>query len=131
MRQAPRILVPLLLALFLIAVALPGSAATVSPPSNLGELARISTSVVLAEAVDSHSELRGEIPYTLTSFRIVQNVAGREAGRTLTLETPGGVVGERGFRVPGTPGFVKGERYLLFLTPAASGTWRLRMSSYG
>jgi len=119
------------LALFLIAVALPGSAATIAPPANLGELARVSSSVVLAEAVDSHSELRGEIPYTLTSFRVVQNVAGQEAGRTLTLETPGGVVGEHGFRVPGTPRFVKGGRYLLFLAPAADGAWRLRMASYG
>jgi S-layer family protein len=119
------------LALFLIAVALPGSAATIAPPANLGELARISSSVVLAEAVDSHSELRGEVPFTLTSFRVVQTVAGQEAGRTLTLETPGGVVGERGFRVPGTPHFAKGERYLLFLDPAPGDTWRLKMSSYG
>ncbi|PYQ62331.1 MAG: hypothetical protein DMF53_13230 [Acidobacteria bacterium] len=131
MRQVSRALVPLLLALFLIAVALPGSAATIAPPANLGELARISSSVVLAEAVDSHSELRGEIPYTLTSFRVVQTVAGQEAGRTLTLETPGGVVGEHGFRVPGTPRFAKGGRYLLFLAPAPSGNWRLQMAAYG
>ncbi|HET9208750.1 MAG TPA: S-layer homology domain-containing protein [Thermoanaerobaculia bacterium] len=131
MRQVPRALVPLLLALFLIAVALPGSAATIAPPANLGELARISPSVVLAEAVGSHSELRGEIPYTLTSFRTVQAVAGQDTGRTFTLEAPGGVVGERGFRVPGTPHFAKGGRYLLFLSPAPSGNWRLKMSSYG
>jgi S-layer family protein len=130
MRQVPRALVPLLLALFLIAV-VPGQAATIAPPANLGELARISPSVVLAEATGSRSELRGEIPYTFTSFRVVQTVAGQDAGRTLTLETPGGVVGERGFRVPGTPGFAKGERYLLFLDPAPGGNWRLKMSSYG
>jgi len=131
MRQVSRALVPLLLALFLIAVALPGSAATIAPPANLGELARISSSVVLAEAMDSHSEPRGEIPYTLTTFRVVQNVAGQEAGRTLTLETPGGVVGEQGFRAPGEPRFAKGGRYLLFLDPAPSGGWRLKMASYG
>lgn len=130
MRQSPRALVPVLLALFLIAV-IRGHAATIAPPSNLGELARVSSSVVLAEAVGSRSELRGEIPYTLTTFRVVQAVAGQDAGRTLTLETPGGVVGERGFRVPGTPSFAKGERYLLFLNSVANGTWRLRMSSYG
>ncbi len=130
MRQAHRSFVPLLLALFLIAV-IPGHAATIAPPANLGELARISSSVVLAEATGSHSELRGEIPYTLTSFRVVQAVAGQEVGQTLTLETPGGVVGEHGFRVPGTPAFAKGERYLLFLSAVANGTWRLQMSSYG
>jgi hypothetical protein len=131
MRQVSRALVPLLLALFLIAVALPGSAATIAPPANLGELARISSSVVLAEAMDSHSEPRGEIPYTLTTFRVVRNVAGQEAGRTLILETPGGVVGEQGFRAPGEPRFAKGGRYLLFLDPAPSGDWRLKMASYG
>ncbi len=131
MPQVSRALVPALLALFLIAVALPGSAATVAPPANLGELARVSSSVVLAEAIDSRSELRGEIPFTFTSFRVVQNVAGQDAGRTLTLETPGGVVGEHGFRVPGSPRFAKGARYLLFLAPAAKGAWKLQMASYG
>jgi S-layer homology domain len=130
MRQSRQPFVPLLLALFLIAV-IPGHAATIAPLSNIGELARVSSSVVLAEAVGSHSELRGEIPYTLTTFRVVQAVAGQDTGRTLTLEAPGGVVGERGFRVPGTPSFAKGERYLLFLSAVANGTWQLRMSSYG
>jgi hypothetical protein len=129
MRQASRIAFPLL-ALFLIAV-LPGHAATIAPPTNLGDLARISRSVVLAEAVDARAELRGKIPYTLTTFRVAQSVAGEDAGRTLTLETVGGEVGDVGFRVPGTPGFARGERYLLFLDPAPGGAWRLKMSSYG
>jgi hypothetical protein len=130
MRQALRRIVLPLLALFLIAV-IPGHATTIAPPYSLGELARISQSVVLVETADSRSELRGKIPYTLTTFKILQNVAGREIGRTLTLETPGGVVGELGFRVPGTPGFAKGGRYLLFLDPAPNGSWRLKMSAYG
>ncbi|HEY0515464.1 MAG TPA: S-layer homology domain-containing protein [Thermoanaerobaculia bacterium] len=133
MRQATRHIVFPLLALFLvlITIAVPGRATTIAPPANLGELARVSQSVVLAETADSHSELRGEIPFTLTTFRVLQNVAGREVGRTLTLETPGGVVGKHGFRVPGTPGFAQGGRYLLFLDPAPNGNWRLKMSSYG
>ncbi|MFL6262037.1 MAG: S-layer homology domain-containing protein [Thermoanaerobaculia bacterium] len=131
MRQAPRFLIPLLLALFLIAVALPGSAATINPPQDIGQIARASRAVVLAEAVDSRTELRGGIPFTLTQFRVVRSVAGEEAGRSLVVETRGGVVEEKGFVVPGTPTFAKGGRYLLFLDPAPGGNWRLKMSSYG
>jgi hypothetical protein len=131
MRQAPRTLIPLLLALFLIALALPGAAATINPPQDIGQIARVSRSVVLAEAVDSRTELRGKIPYTLTRFQVVQSVAGQEAGRSLVVETRGGVVGEIGFVVPGTPTFARGGRYLLFLDPASSGNWQLKMSSYG
>ena len=80
MRRSRQPFVLLLLALFLIAV-IPGHATTIAPLSNIGELARVSSSVVLAEAVGSRSELRGEIPYTLTTFRVVQAVAGQDTGR--------------------------------------------------
>lgn len=130
MRQDPRRIVPVLFTFFLIA-AVTGFASTIAPPYNLGEIARISQTVVLAEALGSRSELRGQIPYTVTTFRAVENVAGEKLGTTLAVETKGGVVGEIGYASPGTPAFAKGGRYLLFLDQAPNGNWRLKMSSYG
>jgi hypothetical protein len=129
MRQAPRI-VFFLLALFLIAV-IPGVATTVNPPQNLGQIARVSRAIVLAEALGSRSELRGKLPHTITTFRVLQSVAGENLGRTFQVDTKGGAVGEAGYKVPGTPSFAEGGRYLLFLDPGANGTWRLKMASYG
>lgn len=129
MRQASRPTILILLLTTLLAA--PGFASTIAPPYNLGEIARISQAVVLAEALGSRSELRGEIPYTVTAFRPVERVAGERLGRTLAVETKGGVVGDLGYVVPGTPEFAKGGRYLLFLDRAPNGNWRLKMSSYG
>jgi hypothetical protein len=130
MRQAPRWIVLTLLAAGLCTAA-PSLAATIAPPYNLGELARISHTVVLAEALGSRSELRGQIPYTFTRFKALRSVAGEAVGTTLVVETKGGEVGEVGYVVPGTPVFAKGGRYLLFLDPGTGGNWRLKMSSYG
>ena len=130
MRQAPRWIVLTLVAVGLCTTA-PSIATTIAPPYNLGELARLSHTVVLAEALRSQSELRGQIPYTFTTFKALRNVAGAAVGTTLVVETKGGEVGTVGFVVPGTPVFAQGGRYLLFLDPAPGGNWRLKMSSYG
>jgi hypothetical protein len=129
MRQASRLFSSTLLLLSILAV--PSFASTIAPPYNLGELARVSQRVVLAEAQGSRSELRGEIPYTITSFRTLESVAGERLGRTFAVETKGGVVGTLGYVVPGTPRFTPGGRYLLFLDRAGTGNWWLKMASYG
>jgi len=127
-----RVSLPILLvSLVLVALAASAAASTIAPPSNLGELARISRTVVLAEAVSSQSVLHGKVPYTLTTFNLVQQVAGVPARSRLVVEVPGGEVGETGFAVAGAPRFAKGDRYLLFLAPGNNGIWRLQMLSYG
>src|SRR5215207_2487684 len=98
MRQASRLIISALLLLSIPAI--PGFASTIAPPYNLGELARVSQAVVLAEAQGSRSELRGEIPYTITSFRALESVAGERLGTTFAVETKGGVVGDLGYAVP-------------------------------
>src|SRR5436309_11822541 len=107
-----------LVSLVLCLGAAAAAASTIAPPSNLGELARISRTVVLAQATGSTSELRGKVPYTLTTFAVVQQVAGAPAGSRIRVEVPGGEVGDVGFAVAGAPRFQAGERYLLFLDPA-------------
>ncbi|MFL6195932.1 MAG: S-layer homology domain-containing protein [Thermoanaerobaculia bacterium] len=110
---------------------MPVLASTIAPPYNLGEIARISQATVLAEAVGSRTEMRGQIPFTYTTFRVIRDVAGDRLGVSFTVEAKGGVVGDVAYTAPGTPKFEPGSRYLLFLDRGAQGNWRLKMSSYG
>ena len=118
-------------ALTLLVAAFPLAASTIAPPSNLGELARISRSVVLAEAQGARSELAGNTPVTITRFQLVQAVAGANPGRSLQVRQMGGEVGEVGLAISGAVKFEKGSRYLLFLDPVAGGRWQLKMMAYG
>jgi len=105
-------------------------ASVLAPPSNLGDLARISGTVVFAEAQAVRTELRGETPYTVTTFRVLQQVVGEAAGRSIEVQEAGGVVGDVGMAVSGAPAFERGGRYLLFLDRSGSG-WQTKMLSYG
>ena len=114
-----------------LAAAAPVVASTISPPANLGELARLSRAVVLAEARGSSAELQGETPVTVTRFDVVRQVAGEAVGPTLELRVLGGEADGVGLAVQGAPRFAAGGRYLLFLDRAGDGSWRPRMLSYG
>ncbi|HEX2223115.1 MAG TPA: S-layer homology domain-containing protein [Thermoanaerobaculia bacterium] len=108
------------------------SASTVAPPANLGELARISKTVVLAEALDSFSEVKGGLPWTVTRFEVIDHVAGEQMGLSaFEVEEIGADVGESSLTVAGAPVFEAGARYLLFLDASANGRWRPKMLSYG
>jgi hypothetical protein len=132
MHQSLRSLRFLLVGLFCLLTSVgPSLGSTVAPPYNLGEMARISRMVVLAEAQGSRAELRGDIPYTVTRFKVIENVAGESFRTSLDVEAKGGVVGDVGYKVPGNPVFAEGARYLLFLDPAPGGAWRPKMASYG
>jgi hypothetical protein len=115
---------------FLI-LAASGAASTISPPSNLGELARISRSVVLAQAGESWGEMSGRLPNTVTRFEVIRQVAGEKVGTRFEVQRLGGSVGETGLAVNGAPEFEPGARYLLFLDRAEGGRFRPRMLSYG
>ncbi len=106
-------------------------ASVIAPPSNLGDLARISRTVVFAEALGKRTELRGQVPYTITSFKLLQQVAGEAAGNTFEVREAGGVAGDVGMAVSGAPVFERGGRYLLFLDPGAGGGWQTKMLAYG
>ena len=118
-------------ALALLIAASPGLASVLAPPSNLGDLARISRTVVFAEALGKRTELHGETPYTVTSFKLLQQVAGEAAGNTFEVREAGGVARGIGMAVSGAPVFERGGRYLLFLDPSAAGAWQTKMLAYG
>lgn len=117
--------------LALLITASPSLASSIAPPPNLGTLARISQLVVFAEAEGSWNEARGNEPYTVTAFRVMQQVKGERVIGTLEVQEEGGVVGTIGVAVTGVPRFEKGGRYLLFLDPASNGRWQSKMMAYG
>jgi hypothetical protein len=128
MRRAPHLSVLTVLA---VLVAIPALASLIAPPPNLGSLARISRTVVFAEAGDTRTEVRGKSPFTVTSFRVLENVSGERVEGSFEVREEGGVVGTLETTVIGAPRFAKGGRYLLFLDPAGDGRWRTKMLAYG
>lgn len=128
MRRASHLSILTVLA---VLVAIPALASLIAPPPNLGSLARISRTVVFAEAGDTRTVVQGKNPSTITSFRVLENVSGEKLNGTLEVRQEGGVVGTLETTVVGTPRFEKGGRYLLFLDPAGNGLWRTKMLSYG
>lgn len=112
-------------------IAVPSFASVIAPPANLGDLSRVSRTVVFAEAEGSRTELLGETPYTVTTFRVLQQVAGEAVGRSFEVREAGGVYEDVGMAVTGGVVFEQGGRYLLFLDPGTAGGWQTKMLSYG
>jgi hypothetical protein len=116
----------------MVSAAVTVRAASVVPPEHLGELARTSDAVVLAQAGAPRTAQRGQLLFTLTTFRVLEPVAGAlETGDRITVETPGGELDGTGWLVPGSPQFEPGEVYLLFLDRKPTGEWVTRMLAYG
>src|SRR5512136_1335072 len=107
-------------------------AASIVPPENLGELARMSEAVVLVQAGTSQVVQRGSLLFSLTPFRVLQSVAGPlQVRERITVEAPGGELDGIGWLVPGSPRFEPGHVYLLFLDQRPTGEWQTRMLAYG
>ncbi|HEX2223116.1 MAG TPA: hypothetical protein VHN15_02795, partial [Thermoanaerobaculia bacterium] len=123
----------LLSLLLLVLAGLPARATTISAPADLGELARMSEAVVFAQAIESYGEEGDTLPYTITRFLVVRQVAGREVAGVFETREPGGSVPgrARGAVVAGSPRFTPGQNYLLFLDATADGRWRSKTLAYG
>lgn len=128
MRRVPHLTV---LTVFTVLIALPALASVIAPPPNLGSLARISRAVVFAEAGDTRTEVRGQTPFQVTSFRVLQNVSGEKLSGSFEVQEDGGVIGTVETTVIGVPKFEKGGRYLLFLNPTGNSRWQTKMLAYG
>ncbi len=119
------------LGVVLLTVGIAG-AASIVPPANLGELAQTSEAVALVQAGTSQTVQRGSLLFTLTTFRVLQSVAGPLGVRErITVEAPGGELDGIGWLVPGSPRFEPGHVYLLFLDQRPTGEWQARMLAYG
>lgn len=105
--------------------------AWVVPPRDLGELAARSDLVVLARAGARATVVRGALLNTITPFAVERVVSGAEEPESLEVETPGGEEDGIGWSVPGSPRFMAGNSYLLFLARTPFGTFRPWALSYG
>lgn len=107
-------------------------AMTIIPPPNLGDLAITADAVVLAEAIGNKVSRRGQLLFTITSFRAVDQVSGPlTRGDLFTVQAPGGELDGIGWTVPGSPRFTPGNTYLLFLAAKPTGEWLPAMMSWG
>jgi hypothetical protein len=121
-----------LIACALALLALEAGAASIVPPQDLGELARTSEAVVLAQAGAPRVSQHGPLLFTLTTFRVLEVAAGPlQRGDRVTVEAPGGELDGLAWLVAGAPHFEPGQVYLLFLSQKATGEWLPQVMSYG
>ena len=105
--------------------------AQIVPPQNLGELARMSDSVVLAKALSSSGVAGPYIPHTVTTFERLDVVGGAKLPSTFEVSEPGGAFGGIAAEIEGSPRFSPGTTYLLFLNRMPDGSWRTRGMAWG
>ena len=107
-------------------------ATSIVPPENLGELARMSDAVVLAQAGSSSAVPAGPLLFTHTTFRVMEAVTGPlSTGDHIKVRVPGGDLADSGWLVPGAPRFDPGQVYLLFLHRKNTGQWLPQAMAYG
>ena len=112
------------LILILTFAAASAPAATFLVPSD-ETLVRASMAIVVATPGESYSRYApGGWIETVTELRVDEAIKGTvRTGDTITVTELGGVVGDIGYVVPGSPQYAKGERALLFLETNDRGEW--------
>jgi len=111
-------------------LAAPAAATSIRPPKDLGALARMCRAVVLARAAGDRVEDRG-LPFTVTSFELLERVGGARTRFAFEVEVPGGALATTAAIVSGAPRFERGRNYLLFLARGPHGRWRPQMLAWG
>ncbi len=109
--------------------------------ADLPALTHVADTVVRGTVSRLSTRWSGDHMRILTDVEIrVQEVLKGEPRRTLTVVNPGGVIGDLGQRVAGTPDFTEGEEVILFLeqrgdrfivSGMAQGKFKVERSSDG
>jgi hypothetical protein len=86
------------------------------------DLVKRAEAIVIATAVESHSEFRGERLVTVATFDVERTIKGPLASSVQLVEL-GGTVGDRSTFIPGSPRYEAGKRYLVFLRTNQHGEW--------
>lgn len=80
------------------------------------DLVKRAEAIVIATAVESHSELRdGGRLVTVATLQVDRVIKGNVTGNSVELVEMGGAVGDRVMIIPGSPRYEPGTRYLVFL----------------
>jgi hypothetical protein len=63
-----------------------------------------------------HVDERGANPHTISVLRVRESLKGpAQVGELVAIDEMGGVIGDRGMRIDGTPTYVRGEEAIVFL----------------
>jgi hypothetical protein len=117
-----RILIRLLI-VSLLAAATSLQAITYIVPTDR-DLVKRAEAIVIATAVESHSEIRdGGRIVTVATLQVESVVKGAVEGDTVQLAELGGAVEGRVTFIPGSPRYDAGKRYLVFLRTNNFGEW--------
>jgi hypothetical protein len=101
-------------------------------PRDLSELAAASETVVLARAGESFVTGGDRIARTHTRFEVLRTLRGTpRVGQVLDVETPGGEIDGKIWKIPGAPVFREDDTYLLCLCRKGRDVWITSMLSYG
>jgi hypothetical protein len=96
-------------------------------------LVTASTAIVVATAGESHGRWApGGWIETVTELRVEEVIKGPiDAGETIRVTELGGIVGDVGYAVAGSPRYEKGQRVLLFLETNDRGEWVAKNMAVG
>jgi hypothetical protein len=114
----------LCLALLVVLIAAaPLGAITYIVPTDAQMIAR-ADGVIIATATESHSTIaKNDRIVTVATLHIDDVLKGSFDSDSIELYEPGGVVGERGVGIPGSPRYQPGTKYLVFLRHTPFGEW--------
>ena len=92
-----------------------------------------STAIVIATAGKSHGQwAAGGWIETVTAMRVDEAIKGPlHRGEAFEVAELGGVAGDAGYAVPGSPQYREGERLLLFLEENDRGAWAAKSMAIG
>ena len=91
----------------------------------------MSDAAVFARALESWIEPTDSVPLTVTRFQVERILAGVIPGSEFQTQEIGGRWDGLTTIVAGSPSYVAGSRYLLFLARGPGLRWRSRMMAYG
>jgi hypothetical protein len=102
-------------ALALLLAAAPASA-TIMLEMDLPQIVGQSDAIFVGKAIRTRSQWGpdGKRIVTDTTFQVQQGILGVASGTTVVVRRPGGVVGDIGMRIAGTPVFNKGDEVVVF-----------------
>ena len=102
------------------------AAATTLVRMSLSQLAQASSTIVQGQVVSqtTRTNAANTRVYTYTTVQMEKALKGSPPA-TLTIQQPGGTVGNFHVRVPGTALLRPGTQYVLFLEPAGDATYHL------
>ncbi len=87
------------------------------------DLVKRAEAIVVATALDSHSELRDGGRLVTVATLQVERVLKGAVGEKVELVELGGAIGNRVTMIPGSPRYEDGKRYLVFLRTNSRGEW--------